>query len=110
MLVVQYRIAVGVHNNKAADTATFGQTNLCWLQSFGYQVTMYIAHICERIHFTGVLIPTGVERQHVVIKHALKYPNKMIAVLENQIVVIGVPTKRLEPQLFIKKAAMLQGF
>lgn len=110
MLVDQYRIAVGVHNDKAADTATFGQTNLCWLQSFGHQVTMYIAHICERVHFTGVLIPTGVKRQHVVVKHALKYPNKMIAVLENQIVVIGIPTKRLEPQLFIKTAATLQDF
>jgi hypothetical protein len=53
-----------------------------------------ITHVSERLQFVGILIPTGIEGQYVVLEHALEQPDYvMIAILHYEPILCGIPTK-----------------
>ena len=56
----------------------------------------------ERRERLRVLVPAGVEREDVLLEHALKEPDHVIAVLQNQPVLRGIPGEGLESELLVE--------
>ena len=58
----------------------------------------------------GVLVPAGVEGEHVLLEHVLKQPDHVIAVLQYQLVLCGVPTEDLETERLVELPRSLKIF
>ena len=72
MLIGEDRIAVGILNDEAARPFRFRIGFRYKSDAFCPQFLLQLADILERIHFFRIAVPTGIERQHVFLEHALE--------------------------------------
>ncbi|WP_437757601.1 hypothetical protein [Sorangium sp. So ce1389] len=59
-------------------------------------LALQVADIGERGELLGVLVPAGVEGEDVLLEHPLKQPDHVVAVLQEQPVLRGIPGEGLK--------------
>jgi hypothetical protein len=67
-----------------------------------------LSYICKSRGFLPLLVPAGIERQHVLVEHPVKQPDNVIAVFQYQPVLLGVTANLLETELRIKLTRCLE--
>jgi hypothetical protein len=102
MLIDQYQIAVRIGNHATGGTLRIliGLARK-WNTSI-LQLLLNFADVHEWIRLIALLVPPRIERQDVLFEHALKKPDYMIFISENQPILVGVSAHRFETEFGVK--------
>src|SRR2546422_4876208 len=107
MLIDEDRVSIRVHSDEAGRPRCVLVRLLLQRHPLCLQLALQIADIGERGELLSVAVPAGVEGENVLLKHPLKKPDGVIAVLQDQPVLRGVPGEDLETELFVEPARSL---
>lgn len=102
MLVDQDRVSIRIDQHQTGGT---GGRFISFAHEFDplrFQFPLQLADIGKRVEFLRVLVPAGVEREDVLVEHALEQADDMRAVLENQPVLSCIAMKRFEAKFLIE--------
>ena len=66
------------------------------------QLTLDFSHIGEVTELVSDLVPPRVERQNVLLEHALKQANDNALVLQNEPILFGIAANHLEAELLVE--------
>jgi hypothetical protein len=102
VLIDEDRVSIRVNSNEAGRPRCALVCLLLQLHSLCLQLALQLADIGERGELLGVAVPAGVEGENVLVKHALKQPDHVIAVLQDQPVLRGIPGEDLETKLLVE--------
>src|SRR5262249_16913150 len=108
MLIEEDWIPIRVQSHEAGWPRCALVGLLYQLHALGLQLALQFADVRERGQFLGVAVPARVEGQDVLLKHFLKKPYHVIAVLHDQPVLRGVPDESLETELLVEGLRSLQ--
>src|SRR5262245_40664169 len=72
------------------------------LDALRLEPALQLAHVRECGQLLRLLVPAGIEREHVLLEHALEQPDDVVAVLEDQPVLRRVPAERLEAEHLVE--------
>jgi len=67
------------------------------ISRLGLKTALEFAHVRECSQLLGITVPAGVAGEYIVVKHALKETDEVIAVLQDQDASEASPAKALTP-------------
>src|SRR5580692_8217344 len=102
MLIDEDRVAIRVDSDEAGRPCRALVRLIYQLHPLCLQLALQFADVGERGELLSVAVPAGVEGENVLLKHPLTTPNDVLAVLQDQPVLRGIPGEGLETELFVE--------
>src|SRR5439155_15433300 len=102
VLIDEDRISIRVHSDETGWPRCALVRLLMQLHPLCLQLALQIADVGERGELLSVAVPAGVKGENVLLKHPLKKPDHVIAVLQDQPVLRGISAEDLEAELFVE--------
>src|SRR5574341_1229024 len=102
MLINEDLISIRIYSHEAGWPGGVFVRLLLQFHPFRLQLALQLADIGERGEILSVAVPAGVKGEDVLLKHPLKQPDHVIAVLHNQPFLRGIAHEDLETELFVK--------
>lgn len=110
MLIDEDGVTIGVHYHEACRASRSFIGFGCKRNTLRLQLTLQLSHVCEGSYRLRVSIPTGVECEDVLLKHALKKSDNVIAVFEDDKLVRGLPVEHGKAKFLIKRQRFMNIF
>ena len=108
VLIDEDRVSIRVHGDEAGRPRGALVRLLLQLHPLRLQLALQLADVGERGELLGVAVPAGVEGEDVLLEHPLKQPDRVIAVLQDQPVLRGIPGEDLETELLVEAPRSLE--
>src|SRR5215510_13655234 len=102
VLIEEDWISIRVNGEEAGRPRCALVRLLLQLHSLGLQLALQLTDVCESGQLLGVAVPARVEGEDVLLKHSLKQPDYVIAVLHDQPVLRRIPGEGLKTELLVK--------
>src|SRR6266542_1718326 len=101
MLIDEDRVSIRVHSDEAGRPRCAFVRLLLQLYPLCLQLALQIADVGERGELLSVAVPAG-EGENVLLKYPLKQPDRVIAVLQDQPFLRGIPGEDLKTEPFVE--------
>ena len=102
VLVYQNRVSIWIRNHKASRASSafvcFGNHIYATI----FELALQLSNVREFFEWLGIAPPARVEGENVLIEHALKQPNIMVAILHNQPILRLISCENCKTQLLVK--------
>ena len=102
MLVEEYGIAIGINHHQTGWPARGFIRNADRLNALAHDLALNIADILELAQGVGAAVPTRIEGQDIVFKHALEQTDDGFLIFQDEVVFSHITGEDAEAQFFIK--------
>jgi hypothetical protein len=85
VLIYQNRVSIRIDNHKAGRACGAFVRFCNHVDATRFELALQFSKVRELLELLSIAIPAGVKREDVLLEHALKQTNIVVAILHNQL-------------------------
>src|SRR6266540_4268453 len=110
VLIYQNRVSIWISNHEASRASRAFVCFCNHVYATIFELALQLSNIREFSEWLSIATPAWVEGENVLIEHALKQPNSVVAILQDQPILRLISRESCKTQLFVKALRCLDIF